>query len=52
EIADEPFAVEDGYVDLPGGPGLGIDLDEDALAEYPYRQEPPRNVRRYHEEGP
>jgi galactonate dehydratase len=52
EIADEPFAVEDGYVDLPGRPGLGIDLDEDALAEYPYRQEPPRNVRRYHEEGP
>ena len=29
----EPFRVRDGYVDLPKGPGLGIELDEDALAE-------------------
>jgi len=25
-----------GYFDLPKGPGLGIDLDEDAMARYPY----------------
>ena len=28
-----PFRVVDGYVDLPKGPGLGIELDEDAMAE-------------------
>jgi galactonate dehydratase len=28
-----PFVVKDGYVDLPTGPGLGIELDEEALAD-------------------
>jgi galactonate dehydratase len=28
-----PFRVRDGYVDVPLGPGLGIELDEDALAD-------------------
>src|SRR5881628_1549812 len=28
----KPFQVRDGYVDIPSGPGLGIELDEDALA--------------------
>lgn len=27
-----PFVVRDGYVDVPSGPGLGIELDEEALA--------------------
>ena len=27
-----PFVVRDGYLDLPTGPGLGIELDENALA--------------------
>ena len=29
----DPFRVVDGYVDLPKGPGLGIELDEDAMAD-------------------
>jgi galactonate dehydratase len=29
----EPFVVKEGHVELPKGPGLGIDLDEDALAD-------------------
>ena len=29
----QPFVVKDGYIDLPTGPGLGIELDEAALAE-------------------
>src|SRR5947199_4049864 len=29
----KPFAVRDGYLDLPTGPGLGVELDEDALAD-------------------
>ena len=28
-----PFKVKDGYVDLPTGPGLGIELDENAMAD-------------------
>ncbi len=28
----KPFTVRDGYLDLPMGPGLGIELDENALA--------------------
>lgn len=29
----EPFVMEDGYVALPTKPGLGIELDEEALAD-------------------
>jgi galactonate dehydratase len=28
----KPFTVREGYLDLPTGPGLGIELDEEALA--------------------
>ena len=52
EIAIEPFRVEGGYIALPTGPGLGIDLDEDALARHPYKEFPKRSLRQAHEEGP
>jgi galactonate dehydratase len=29
----QPFMLRDGYLDLPTGPGLGIELDENALAD-------------------
>jgi len=29
----EPFTFRDGYIDLPTKPGLGIELDEEALAD-------------------
>jgi galactonate dehydratase len=29
----QPFIVKDGYVDVPTGPGLGIEIDEDALRD-------------------
>jgi len=29
----KPFTVRDGYIDLPTGPGLGIELDEEALQD-------------------
>jgi galactonate dehydratase len=29
----QPFKVRDGYLDLPTGPGLGIELDENAIAD-------------------
>lgn len=28
-----PFTVKNGYIDLPMGPGLGIELDENAMAD-------------------
>jgi len=28
-----PFVLKDGYVDLPTAPGLGIELDEELMAD-------------------
>ena len=29
----QPFTIENGYIPLPTGPGLGVELDEEALAD-------------------
>jgi galactonate dehydratase len=50
EIARQPFQVENSYITLPTTPGLGIDLDEEALTRRPYRQRPLRALRRPEEE--
>lgn len=52
DIAIAPFEVEDGYIRLPDAPGLGIDLNEDRLAAYPYKPFPPRSPAQYWEESP
>jgi galactonate dehydratase len=31
-----PFQIADGYIDVPTGPGLGIELDDEALADKVY----------------
>lgn len=31
-----PFVIKDGYIELPKGPGLGIELDEEALQDKLY----------------
>jgi galactonate dehydratase len=36
ELAVNPLTVENGFIALPTGPGLGMELDEAALAKYPY----------------
>ena len=33
EILREPMKLEDGYLLLPDAPGLGVELDESALAD-------------------
>jgi len=52
EISVNPFKVENGYISIPQGPGLGLELDEAAMARYPYREFAKRNIRQYYEEGP
>ena len=45
-ITRTPLTVEKSHLALPTTPGLGIDLDEDALARYPYREPSLRRLRR------
>ncbi len=37
EISTGSFNVEDGYISLPKGPGLGVEINEEALSKYPYQ---------------
>jgi len=50
EIALQSFDVRDSYIALPTAPGLGIELDEAALARYPLRERRDRHIRQYQEE--
>jgi galactonate dehydratase len=52
EIAVDPFVVENGYITLPTRPGLGLELDEAAMARHPYREFPLRALRQAADEGP
>ncbi len=52
DIAKNPFEVQDGYIQLPDTPGLGIDLDEERLAAYPYQPFPARSPAQIWDEGP
>ncbi|KPK65922.1 MAG: galactonate dehydratase [Planctomycetes bacterium SM23_32] len=46
----EPFVVRDGYIAVPTGPGLGVEVDEEALAEKLYDGSW-ENPRLWHEDG-
>lgn len=49
EIVKTPLQVEDGFLIIPDRPGIGIELDEDALQRFPER---PREVEtRLHVDG-
>ena len=50
QLTNCPFVVENGYITLPTAPGLGLELDESALAQRPYRQFPLRKLRQPGEE--
>ena len=52
EVMAAPFRVEDGYIAVPGAPGLGIELDEAALARHAYRESPARAMPTPADEGP
>jgi len=52
KIARKPIRVADGHIAVPEEPGLGIELDEAAMAKHPYAEFPVRRMRRLHgEEG-
>jgi galactonate dehydratase len=40
-----PIVAVDSYVALPTAPGLGVDMDEEALAAHSYQQRPMRKLR-------
>ena len=44
--------VEGGYIPLPDAPGLGVDLDEDALAQRADISVGKKTIRKYSDEGP
>jgi galactonate dehydratase len=44
EISNERLRLADGCLAIPDGPGLGIELNEEAIAQHPYE---PRNLRHY-----
>lgn len=52
EIAAPGLTIENGWVDLPTGPGLGVDIDVDALRRRPYKDFPHKDMRQYWEEFP
>lgn len=41
-ISVNPFKVEEGYIKLPTTPGLGLEINEEALKKYSYREFPAR----------
>jgi galactonate dehydratase len=47
-----PLVPANGVITLPTAPGLGIEIDEAALARYAYREFPPRSLRRPADEAP
>lgn len=44
DFTDEEVVFEDGFIRIPDKPGLGIEVNEEALANHPYK---PRNLRHY-----
>ena len=35
-VQKDPLVIKDGYFELPTAPGLGVDLDEEVIADRPY----------------
>lgn len=40
DVVEEPLEFDDGHLVVPDSPGLGVELDEDALERYPYEPGP------------
>jgi galactonate dehydratase len=44
--------VQDGWIDLPSAPGLGVDIDVAKLRAHPHQEVTHRGFRQYWEEYP
>ncbi|MET0744503.1 MAG: mandelate racemase/muconate lactonizing enzyme family protein [Microvirga sp.] len=51
-ITRKGLSIAAGWVDLPTEPGLGIDIDRDALKKFPYGDIPGKSLRHHWEEYP
>jgi galactonate dehydratase len=49
DVLINPVVVEKGYVGIPTAPGLGIDVNEEEAAKYPFKQE--AEQRYFHPDG-
>lgn len=36
ELFKEPWMIKDGYLEMPSGPGFGVEVIEDAAKRFPY----------------
>jgi len=52
EISTVSLKVEDGWIDLPTAPGLGVDIDIDKLRAHPHQEASVHGFRQYWEEYP
>jgi galactonate dehydratase len=56
EVVTEPLKLDNGFIDLPVKPGIGIDINMDVLQKHPYKeikkQFPVVGVAHYYEEFP
>ena len=50
-LLKEPFVVKDGYVDVPTGPGMGVEIDEERLAKLRTEWKDWATPRLYHPDG-
>jgi len=52
KVSPNQLKPKNGYIELPTAPGLGVDIDERALAQFPAKPYPPRKLRTPADEGP
>jgi galactonate dehydratase len=52
KVSPNQLKPKNGYIDLPTAPGLGVDVDEAALAEFAAKPYPLRKLRTPSDEGP
>jgi galactonate dehydratase len=52
DIASASLTVQDGWIELPTSPGLGIDIDVEKLRAHPHQEMTHRGFRQYWEEYP
>jgi len=52
DVASASLTVQDGWIELPTSPGLGIDIDVERLRAHPHQEVTHRGFRQYWEEYP